>query len=86
MEIAYRPLLDALEKDALSGDRMAAIAFGIIALAAEHRELQRNLTFGDWKNGSSRVQGVFERLAMNTADIAEAVVHVSDAIKSMQDD
>lgn len=69
-------LLPVFRDHAEKGDGQFAIAYAILRLTGEHRKLQENLTFG---NGSPRVQGVLERLAMGVDDIAKAIDTMSQS-------
>lgn len=66
----YEPdAMKFFEEKALSGDGQFAIAFAVLKLAREHRQLQENLTFGD--GSGNRTPGVMEKLAMEVGDIAQ---------------
>lgn len=66
-------MLDLCDRRATAGDGQFAIAYAILTLAKEHRQLQENLTFGDWADHEHRTQGVFEKLAMAVEDVASAI-------------
>lgn len=69
--MADQSTLNTFEKRAVAGDGLFAIAFALLTLAAEHRRLQENLTFGD--GSANRSPGTLEKLAMGVDDLVEAV-------------
>lgn len=56
---------------ARAGDGQFAIAFALLTLAAEHRALQQNLTFGD--GSADRAPGVLEHIATSLREISETM-------------
>lgn len=62
-------MLNDFADRAVKGDGQFAIAYAIMRLAGEHRQLQENLTFGD-ANNPNRAHGTFEKIAMVLEDIA----------------
>lgn len=81
----YRTMLDHTEAKALAGDPLFAIAFGLVALASEHRALQENLTFGDMSD-PARTQGVLERMAMNVGAIGDHLGALSQVAERLTPD
>lgn len=71
--IPLNPQILATFEQKAQADGLYAVAYSILVLSSELRELQQNLTFGDTSAGGSRIQGVLEKLAMGTGDIAEAL-------------